>query len=441
MDQTNTDQAGWLTRVLAHLPGAIYACRLAPDGTTTWPYASTGMAALLDADPVEFAKDPMASFMRIRPEDLDAVQVSMKDALEKGTTFTWNARLQMPNGSLRWLRFMSTPHVQPDGAILWFGQVFDATTERETEQRLLAAEQARERTENMLKKVVEQLPVGVSVMSTNKEPVLWNDAFHGHVGQIETGKEFGYKDLSTVYRPDGVTPYPLDDLPVMRALRGEQVETADMCLGSAAGEINRRLAVSATPLRDAQDQLWAALLVTRDVTDERRMDEELRVRARQLADSEKEKSELIERLRYAIDELSNPILEVWNDVLAMPIIGIVDSRRSAEMTERLLAEVSRTQAKHVIVDLTGVEVVDTKTADNLVKLVRSVELIGARCMLTGIKPAVAQTLVNIGVDFSRLETLRNLRHGLREALRRDKKQLDGGTAEATNGLATTPSAS
>ncbi|AKU99300.1 RsbR, positive regulator of sigma-B [Labilithrix luteola] len=436
MDQVKTEQSDWLTKVLAHLPGAIYACRLLPNGITEWPYASAGICALLDTTPGEFAKDPTASFMRIVPEDLTTVETTMKDAIANGTTFTWNARLNLSNGSLRWLRFMSTAHVQADGSILWFGQVFDATSERETEQRLIAAEHARERTETMLKKVVDHLPVGVSVMSTSREPVLWNNAFHDHVGQVESDKDFGYKDLSTVYRPDGVTPYPLDELPVMRALRGEQVDSSDMCLGSATGEINRRLAVSATPLRDGQDKLWAALLVTRDVTEERRMDEELRHRAMQLADSEKEKTELIERLRYAVDELSNPILEVWNDVLAMPLIGVVDSRRTAEMTERLLAEVSRTQAQFVIIDLTGVEVVDTKTADNLVKLVRSVELIGARCMLTGIKPAVAQTLVNIGVDFSRLTTLRNLRHGLREALRRDKKQLDAGGTEAAAQAAT-----
>ncbi|MFS8068641.1 MAG: STAS domain-containing protein, partial [Byssovorax sp.] len=117
--------------------------------------------------------------------------------------------------------------------------------------------------------------------------------------------------------------------------------------------------------------------------------------------------------------------EVWDDVLAMPIIGVVDSRRTADMVQRLLAEVARTQASFVIIDLTGVEIVDTRTADHLIKLIRKVELVGARCVLTGIRPAVAETLVDIGVDFGRLTTLRNLKHGLREALRFARREREG----------------
>lgn len=134
---------------------------------------------------------------------------------------------------------------------------------------------------------------------------------------------------------------------------------------------------------------------------------------------------LIERLRYSIDELSNPILEVWDDVLVMPIIGVVDSRRTADMVQRLLAEVTRTQASFVIVDLTGVEIVDTKTADHLMRLMRKVEIVGSRCVLTGIRPAVAEMLVDIGVDFGRVTTLRNLEHGLREAVRFARRERDG----------------
>ncbi len=101
----------------------------------------------------------------------------------------------------------------------------------------------------------------------------------------------------------------------------------------------------------------------------------------------------------------------------MPIIGVIDSRRTADMVQRLLAEVTRRQASFVIIDLTGVEIVDTQTADHLMKLMRKVEVIGARCVLTGIRAAVSETLVDIGVDFGRITTLRNLKHGLREALR------------------------
>src|SRR5262249_58293589 len=96
-----------------------------------------------------------------------------------------------------------------------------------------------------------------------------------------------------------------------------------------------------------------------------------------------------------------------------------------DMVQRLLGEVTRTQASFVIVDLTGVDVVDTRTADHLMRLMRKVELVGSHCVLTGIRPAVAETLVDIGVDFGRLSTLRNLKHGLKEALRFAKRQRQG----------------
>lgn len=127
--------------------------------------------------------------------------------------------------------------------------------------------------------------------------------------------------------------------------------------------------------------------------------------------------EIIERQRVAIDELSTPILQIWDDILALPLIGVVDSKRSMDVMERLLGEIIHRQASFVIIDITGVEVVDTKTADNFVKLIKAAELLGAQCVLTGIRPAVAQTLVAIGVDLSSIKTLRNIQAGLKECIR------------------------
>ena len=131
-----------------------------------------------------------------------------------------------------------------------------------------------------------------------------------------------------------------------------------------------------------------------------------------------QKLEIIKHQQFAIQELSTPILELWEDVLALPVIGVVDSRRSAEIMERLLSAITSHQSRFVIIDITGVDVVDTKTADHFVKVIKAAELLGTTCILTGIQPAVAQTLVQIGVDLSRVITLRNLRDGLRECLRR-----------------------
>lgn len=131
----------------------------------------------------------------------------------------------------------------------------------------------------------------------------------------------------------------------------------------------------------------------------------------------REQIDTIERQRYAIRELSTPILQLWDNVLALPVIGLVDTRRSADIMERMLAEIVNKQSQFVILDITGVDVVDTRTADYFIKVIRAAELLGARCFLTGIQPAVAQTLVEIGVDLTSLKTLRNLQEGLKECLR------------------------
>ena len=122
-------------------------------------------------------------------------------------------------------------------------------------------------------------------------------------------------------------------------------------------------------------------------------------------------------MEHLVRQLQTPILELWDDVLCLPVIGMVDSRRSAEMMETLLTEIVAHRSKYVILDITGVEIVDTRTADHFVKVMKSAELLGTRCVMTGIRPAVAQTLVELGVDLGSIHTLRNLQEGLRFCLR------------------------
>jgi rsbT co-antagonist protein RsbR len=129
------------------------------------------------------------------------------------------------------------------------------------------------------------------------------------------------------------------------------------------------------------------------------------------------KLEVIERQAAALSELSTPIMEVWEDVLVLPIVGIIDTRRSIDIMEKLLDTIVAKQARCVIIDVTGVEVVDTKTADYLVKIVRAAALLGSRCVLTGLSPAVAQTLAEIGTDLQGVLTLRSLKEGLEDCLR------------------------
>src|SRR6185312_5260672 len=129
------------------------------------------------------------------------------------------------------------------------------------------------------------------------------------------------------------------------------------------------------------------------------------------------KLETIEMQQAAIRELSTPIIEVWQGVLCLPVVGVVDSQRSAEMTETLLETIVSKQARMAIVDITGIDVMDTKTADHFIKMARAVRLLGAECIVSGINPGIAQTLTHIGVDLTGVRTLRSLRDALQLYLR------------------------
>ncbi len=134
------------------------------------------------------------------------------------------------------------------------------------------------------------------------------------------------------------------------------------------------------------------------------------------------KLETIEQQRLTIRELSTPILDLWDGVLTLPVVGIIDTQRAVEMTERLLARIVETGARAVILDITGVEVVDTSTADHLVKLTRAAGLLGTRCIVTGIGPNVARTLVGMGVELEGVRTLRTLQDGLRACLEESERE-------------------
>ncbi len=141
-----------------------------------------------------------------------------------------------------------------------------------------------------------------------------------------------------------------------------------------------------------------SLNVTESTTREKRLTEQI---------------DTITAQQQAIQELSAPLIEVWDRVVTVPLIGVVDSTRAKDLMERLLAEVSRIGAKFVIVDLTGVEAVDSVTASYITRMLSALRLLGAEGLISGINPYVAQTMVGIGIDMSMVRTFANLRDCLR----------------------------
>ncbi len=128
-----------------------------------------------------------------------------------------------------------------------------------------------------------------------------------------------------------------------------------------------------------------------------------------------DKSEQLDAQRRTIRELGTPILPVHEGVLVMPLVGIIDSNRATQVMETLLEAISAHQADIVILDITGVPLVDTSVANYILQAARATRLIGARVVLVGIGAEIAQTMVHLGVDLSDIMTLANLQEGLQYA--------------------------
>ncbi len=134
-----------------------------------------------------------------------------------------------------------------------------------------------------------------------------------------------------------------------------------------------------------------------------------------VSEIEDKNRELAERTAMALRELSTPIITVWEGVLALPVIGTVDTERASDMMDTLLERVVTDQATHVIIDITGVTVLDTRTADHFIRMAQAVRLLGSSCFLTGISPAIAQTITQLDINTSSVRTVRRLSDALKLA--------------------------
>jgi rsbT co-antagonist protein RsbR len=130
-----------------------------------------------------------------------------------------------------------------------------------------------------------------------------------------------------------------------------------------------------------------------------------------------ERERTIREQQEAIRELSTPVLQVRERLLILPIIGVIDPQRARQLTEQLLRGIRTNRARVVVIDITGVAAMDSNVANHLVLTVEASRLLGATVIVTGLSPEIAQTLVNIGVDLGKMNTVGDLQGGIEEAER------------------------
>jgi rsbT co-antagonist protein RsbR len=133
---------------------------------------------------------------------------------------------------------------------------------------------------------------------------------------------------------------------------------------------------------------------------------------------QKSREEVINRQQQDLMELSTPVVKLWDGILALPMVGTLDSARSQVVMESLLQKIVETESQIAIIDITGVPTVDTLVAQHLLKTVTAIRLMGADCIISGVRPQIAQTIVHLGVDLQGVTTKANLADALALALKR-----------------------
>jgi rsbT co-antagonist protein RsbR len=134
---------------------------------------------------------------------------------------------------------------------------------------------------------------------------------------------------------------------------------------------------------------------------------------------QKGREEMIVRQQQEMLELSTPVVQLWDGILALPLIGTLDSARTQTVMENLLEKIVETGSEVAILDITGVPTVDTLVAQHLMKAVAAARLMGAECIISGIRPQIAQTIVHLGVDLADVTTKASLADAFKHALQRN----------------------
>ncbi|MBL9103792.1 MAG: PAS domain-containing protein [Myxococcales bacterium] len=250
--------------------------------------------------------------------------------------------------------------------------------------------------------MLDNLQVGLVVQGPRSEMLRYNETaldMLGLTAEQILGRD-SFDPRWGVIHEDG-SPFPGDQHPVVVALNTRKpVQGVIMGVYRPASESRVWLLVSATPLFDAEGRAVRTVCTFTDIT------------------AQKQAEVLVREQKELLERMSSPILPIAAGVVLLPLIGQFDAGRAERVQDGILTGVARHAARVVILDITGVSTADAGFAGSLLQISRAVRLLGAEVVVTGMTPAIAQTLVGLGIDLGGLATRGTLQDGVSFALRR-----------------------
>ncbi len=348
------------------------------DGTiASW---SPGAQALKGYTAQEAIGQPVSVFYTEEDQKAGLIQRELEMASQTGRFETEGWRVRK-GGERFWASVILTPIRAPGGELAGYVKVTRDISDRRT-------------VDSMFHGLLESAPDAMVLVDADGRIALANR-------QTERLFGFGRDDLigaevETLMPPRLRPRHPGHRAGFFAAPRARPMGVDLDLFGQRRDGTEFPVEISLSPVQTDRGLLVAAAI--RDIT-ERRVTEQR-----------------LERQRDEILELSTPVIQVWDKVLALPIIGTLDSGRAARLTENLLGKIAENQAEVVILELSGVPTVDTAVAQHLLRTVQAAALMGAVSIMSGMRPETAQAMVHLGIDMGQLRSRSTLRDALQLAL-------------------------
>lgn len=251
---------------------------------------------------------------------------------------------------------------------------------------------------HMLKTLIETMPHSITISSSDGSIRYVNSAFQSLFGY---GNEIIGELPTVIYAEDEIPRFPvmLQELQEHGWIQGTMIFRRKDGLHFPGDFTVFRI-------QDRTDQSQQLVALVRDITAQQQLEQERLVLQEQV----------IVAQQSALLELSTPLIPIADQVVVMPLIGTIDTTRAQRMLETLLDGIATLQPSIAILDITGVQIVDTQIANTFVRAAHAVQLLGAQVIITGIRPEVAQTMVQLGIDLQGIITYSTLQAGIAHAL-------------------------
>jgi rsbT co-antagonist protein RsbR len=238
--------------------------------------------------------------------------------------------------------------------------------------------------------ILEQIPTPVMAVNNELEIIYMNAA-----GRNFTGKSWGELNKQKCHQVFGSAHCNTTECRMLQAM-----ENKNTCSGRneiPMGDRTVYIEYTAVPLKDQKGNIIGGLEFIVDITEKVR-----------------DEQRLLEQSR-TIREISTPTIELWDRVLVLPVVGVIDSMRAQQMMNTMLNKIKETAAKVIILDIQGVAAVDTAVANHIIKITKATRLMGCQCIISGISPAVANAIVQLGIEMGDVKTNSTLRDALQDS--------------------------